>query len=577
MLLLLLLLCIALAILAMSVEVRQLGSQRKRAEESWGTRTSWKANLSERWSLRKFAVVRDAERWLSGGPKAQATANLKAGSKAQSKASSSACSKAKGQGMFSFPPSLAALLGQREMSRPDAVERFLSVCTSRRMVNPEDNGEIVFPMRLAKLFGQRAVRKSGIPRLLERLCSGDPQDEQPNLAEVLVSDRPAGHSNPSSAPAPAQRSQERRRANRNTAAIASEQSESQRDKGIELSKEDPSTIEEDAALLDMSGDDDLALLSSGGGGASSSSSAPWRRWSELRPCEHNLVAFQLPLTSGAPTPPLDIAPPRKKARVSAKANSVAAEAAPSARMLAAAAGAVPLEQEVVVKAVRQEGSSSSDPSYRPCEALAEDTSSASIWHLEECAGRLVPQLSQVTRTSAAITFRCRPNEAKLHFEIVAEPMAEGSLAKVAHRARKAAWWREPCCVRTRPAAGGELVAFGEVQIVGLEPEFAYRVFVEVRPRKSAADVARSAEALVPQRVQPEQWGPREVVEWCVSVAQVPELAKKAEEYAIDGGTLLGLGEEDIRALGVTAPFLVRRVLRAIRALCDAGPRGPSQA
>lgn len=167
---------------------------------------------------------------------------------------------------------------------------------------------------------------------------------------------------------------------------------------------------------------------------------------------------------------------------------------------------------------------------------------------------IVPRFSKIERTSAIVEFQAPPGE--LQLEVAAVPLREA-----------AGVVRQACKVEFRETADGALEPCAEAQLQGLEPETAYRVTVEAAPAgaEGAPEKPQSAEATLPQRAFPAKWTPHEAQLWCSSL-QVPEFARKVREYRVDGATLLALGEEDLRALGLTAPFLLRRVMVALQEL-----------
>merc|ERR1712039_323561 len=95
------------------------------------------------------------------------------------------------------------------------------------------------------------------------------------------------------------------------------------------------------------------------------------------------------------------------------------------------------------------------------------------------------------------------------------------------------------------------------------PELAYHITVRI------CGSAGGCKVMLPQRAWPAKWSSRDVVAWC-QAQHVPELLRMAESYAIDGATLLTLGEEDLKASGMAAPFLLRKTLASLAALRAAG-------
>lgn len=80
-----------------------------------------------------------------------------------------------------------------------------------------------------------------------------------------------------------------------------------------------------------------------------------------------------------------------------------------------------------------------------------------------------------------------------------------------------------------------------------------------------SDTMQSEEFAQKLALDPSEWSPREVQLWCQSI-HVPVLAQKAVEYGVDGPTLLSFTEEDLRGIGVSTPFIMRRVLSELRNL-----------
>merc|ERR1711879_732073 len=100
--------------------------------------------------------------------------------------------------------------------------------------------------------------------------------------------------------------------------------------------------------------------------------------------------------------------------------------------------------------------------------------------------------------------------------------------------------------------------------VGLDPELEYHIMVQTCSGK-----ASSAKVTLPQRKWPAKWSSHDVSVWC-QAQHVPELVRVTHQYGIDGSTLLSMGEEDLKALGLKAPFLLRRTLAGLETLRAAG-------
>lgn len=545
----------------MSVEVHPRGGARKRkVEENLGSKNTWKTNLEERWSVRKCAIIGDGDSWLSGGPNKACIKKSTPHAKPQRQGSSGkganidrSSSSQEPMCQVTLSPSLAGLLGKRQLSRADVVSLFLAMCKKKGLLNPLDKGEILFPPRMAKIFGRQTARVSSVLRFLGPHLSGpDASHGQPPETTRTRGQRRKRKHRPDELDeevvAPTQRG------------VVSSCMGTEDDQDMDTWAK---SMEEDAALLDMDSDVDAGK---GSLNEASVETSRWKRWVELRPLSSgsNLVPFQRTLHDSAQSSPLDVA-----------AGTTAAARDSTGRGLVTAGSAPPRR-----RGLQHEFAKPSTPEASlSCRAAPEPGAWSAV---EKCTSQLVPQLSKIGLSKVSVAVRCKPEEAVLHFEVVAEPTSQGSINRAARRAHEAAWWREPCAVRVREVASGELEAFGEVELSGLEPEFAYRVFIEVHPTTGnesscshnnnvANDQVedevfrRSVEVMLPQRARPSLWSPEEVLQWCLSV-KVPELARKAEEYSINGETLLSLSEEDIRSLGVTAPFLLRRVLRALLAL-----------
>lgn len=130
--------------------------------------------------------------------------------------------------------------------------------------------------------------------------------------------------------------------------------------------------------------------------------------------------------------------------------------------------------------------------------------------------------------------------------------------------KKLAPVRKPCSVLPSEDPDRGMVHRGVARLEGLDPATNYSVSVDVSaPHARAA--SRCMPIALPQRATPAAWTPQEVVVWCMAL-QVPELARRARDYAIDGATLLALTAEDFPALGVAAPFLVRRIMSGLESL-----------
>lgn len=178
--------------------------------------------------------------------------------------------------------------------------------------------------------------------------------------------------------------------------------------------------------------------------------------------------------------------------------------------------------------------------------------------VEEALSRSATELLAFDDFSA--TVRCQAPPGSFALEAVASPPPTG-VPRASCSAAAAA-----CRVEFREAADGTLAGYAEATLHGLKPSRAYSLSVRVAgPDPSGGPGRGSHPVALPQREAPERWTEHEVQAWC-AVQRCPELPRAAREYAINGKTLLTLGEDDLKALGVTAPFLLRRVLEGIAAL-----------
>lgn len=122
----------------------------------------------------------------------------------------------------------------------------------------------------------------------------------------------------------------------------------------------------------------------------------------------------------------------------------------------------------------------------------------------------------------------------------------------------------PCAVEFREDRNGVLVPRAEARLAGLDAKSAYHMSIRICNGEGCTH-----EVVLPQRACPAQWSPRDVAIWC-QAQHVPELVRMAQDYGIDGKTLLSMGEEDLKASGLAAPFLLRRILAGLRALRAGG-------
>jgi len=177
------------------------------------------------------------------------------------------------------------------------------------------------------------------------------------------------------------------------------------------------------------------------------------------------------------------------------------------------------------------------------------------------ARTVAPRLLSVGRTSVSVGFVATAEAAAfLTFEAVAAPARA--------LAADSAVVRRPCSFRFEESPEtGDLIPHAEACFQSLQPSLPYTISVEVSG--DVEGVSRSSEVSLPQRAAPEQWSTQEVLVWC-STLHIPDLVRKAKEYAVDGVTLMSLGDEDLLALGLAAPFLRRRVLAALTELRSGG-------
>jgi chromatin remodeling complex protein RSC6 len=174
---------------------------------------------------------------------------------------------------------------------------------------------------------------------------------------------------------------------------------------------------------------------------------------------------------------------------------------------------------------------------------------------KEALGAAVPQISSFDHTSAVVV--CVIPQGKLEFEAVAKPCLAGKPEL-----------RKLCSPEFCENREGKLELHAEAKLVGLDPKLAYLVRVQLRGETACS----SHEVSLPQRSTPAQWSPRDVTTWC-QAQHVPELVRMAQEYGIDGKTLLSMGEDDLKASGLAAPFLLRRTLASLQALRGAAAAG----
>jgi len=180
--------------------------------------------------------------------------------------------------------------------------------------------------------------------------------------------------------------------------------------------------------------------------------------------------------------------------------------------------------------------------------------------IEETLRTSVPRLLRFDHTSTVVSCVVPNGQTKL--EVVATPVSGASPSQKSIRAL--------CKIELQECVDGFFESCAEARLDKLDPKQSYNI--TIHPIGDAAESSR--EVRLPQRASPKKWIQQEVAVWCMS-QQVPELAQKTKEYGIDGTTLLSLFEEDLRTMGLTAPFLLRRVTAGLEALRAAGRSGGS--
>mmetsp|Transcript_141768 Transcript_141768/g.250498 ORF Transcript_141768/g.250498 Transcript_141768/m.250498 type:complete len:880 (-) Transcript_141768:158-2797(-) len=176
--------------------------------------------------------------------------------------------------------------------------------------------------------------------------------------------------------------------------------------------------------------------------------------------------------------------------------------------------------------------------------------------LDAVARSMKLRVVHLEREAATLNFTVLTRQC--HFEAVAIPGGEaGAVAAI----------RAKCNLNACQGTNGDVETRGEAHVKGLDPAVNYRLAIEIRSLDSSKSVPTfcSAEVMVPQRAWPKRWSPREAQLWCQAI-QVPDLAQKVKEYGVDGTTLLSFTEEDLRGVGISVPFVLRRVLSALKGL-----------
>lgn len=174
--------------------------------------------------------------------------------------------------------------------------------------------------------------------------------------------------------------------------------------------------------------------------------------------------------------------------------------------------------------------------------------------VEQALSRSATEICSFSNTAMAV--RCKVPPGTFALEAVAVPDLEGQDVL-----------SSPCSVEYQEASDGTFTGFAEAKLEGLKPAVSYSVALRVVGGVGGARRS-SLPAVLPQRSSPAQWSPREVRVWC-GTQHCKELTRMAVDYEIDGSTLLALGEDDLKAAGIAAPFLLRRVLTSLAALSGA--------
>eukprot|EP00930_Biecheleria_cincta_P098393 TRINITY_DN90052_c0_g1_i1.p1 TRINITY_DN90052_c0_g1~~TRINITY_DN90052_c0_g1_i1.p1 ORF type:complete len:479 (+),score=127.62 TRINITY_DN90052_c0_g1_i1:66-1502(+) len=172
--------------------------------------------------------------------------------------------------------------------------------------------------------------------------------------------------------------------------------------------------------------------------------------------------------------------------------------------------------------------------------------------VDDALSASLPRVLRFDRTSVSV--QCVVPCSCTSCEAVATPTSGGGEAL-----------RSACRVELQEGSDGFVESYAQADIVKLDPNIAYRIFIET----SQPEKACSCEALLPQRALPAKWSQREVSVWSMT-QQVPELARMVKDYGVDGTTLLSLVEEDLRHMGVAAPFLLQRLMKGIEQLRAGG-------
>lgn len=172
--------------------------------------------------------------------------------------------------------------------------------------------------------------------------------------------------------------------------------------------------------------------------------------------------------------------------------------------------------------------------------------------VEDALSASLPRVLRFDRTSVSI--QCAVPCGCASCEAVAIPTSGGGEAL-----------RAVCRIELQEGSDGFVEAYAQADIVKLDPGVAYRITIQTADPEQGC----SSETLLPQRAWPSKWSQREVSVWSMT-QQVPELARMVKDYGVDGSTLLSLVEEDLRHMGVAAPFLLQRLMKGIEQLRAGG-------
>jgi len=182
---------------------------------------------------------------------------------------------------------------------------------------------------------------------------------------------------------------------------------------------------------------------------------------------------------------------------------------------------------------------------------------------------ILPHICELKRTSARVEFPVPVSCPTL--EVVAVPINAMDGTTLPNSSDELAMKKNvvkaTCLVEFREVATGDMEPYAEAQLLNLQPDLTYRLNVSLQEFGEGEKMlsCNGVGVWLPQRAYPTKWTPHEALLWC-GFLRVPEFAVKVKEYGIDGATLLTLGDDDLCALGISAPFLRRRILAALREL-----------